>query len=76
MLMYCDLWLKVSKNWIVDGFTARNFRIIMIYPAAFFSSGTCPVFFWTSEQTFEEAETVIHFLGDVISDNHFDILSD
>ena len=51
----------------------------MIDPAAFFSSVTSKFgqsFFWTSEQTFEEAETVIHFLGDVIGDNHFDILSD
>jgi hypothetical protein len=45
----------------------------MIDPAAFFSSGT-QSFFWTSEQTFEEAETVIHLLGEVIGDNHFEIL--
>ena len=50
----------------------------MIDPAAFFSSVTSKFgqsFFWTSEQTFEEAETVIHLLGEVIGNSHFEILS-
>ena len=48
----------------------------MIYPADFYYSGKSNSFFWTSKPTFVIAETVINFLGDVIGDNHFGILSD